>query len=330
MTKHKRGTDPRRALSVPSGITRDTSNTPFSNNRQDERSKQDGGPIIKGGHLARVFVETLKEYGKSVAVASGAITIGTLAFFLTPLKDNLAHLIWQENAEVLITVSSERIREGNPLNVTLVLSPKSSIDVSEGILTVYYSENSLALISGEKTLSTPRIKSPILLPENSRISFIGTRPGSAEISIELRTKYGVYQARKEIEVEASTITGRPSKTNLSGEWNINMDHDAGKMELLDKGGRISGTYYLETGQSGVIGGIRDGTTFVATFFRGSSPTKWSIQANYKSNDEFLEITGHADLYKAHETEWKKIGDSSEFYATAHLYIEADNATKRTK
>src|SRR6185503_20260696 len=174
----------------------------------------------KRGHLASLFVETLKEYSKNLAIASGAITIGTLAFFLTPLKDKIAHLLWEEKAEILITVNSERIREGNSLSLNLIVTPKSSIEVSEGVLSFDYSENNLALVSGERTFNTPRIKTPVVLPENSRLSFIGIKPGSAEINFQLITKYGTYQAKKEIEVEASTTIGKPSRSNLSGEWNI--------------------------------------------------------------------------------------------------------------
>ena len=68
------------------------------------------------------------------------------------------------------------------------------------------------------------------------------------------------------------------------------------MDLRDLTRTITGSYQLSDGNRGLIEGTRDGKTFRVTFYRGSAPSRFFVEATFDPNPAVdLELTGGARL-----------------------------------
>ena len=72
---------------------------------ENERLKRPG----KSGALLTLISENLR----SVAVAVVTAAIGAFGFWLSPLRDIVAHKIWHEKAVILLTTDYARVPEGS-------------------------------------------------------------------------------------------------------------------------------------------------------------------------------------------------------------------------
>ena len=90
------------------------------------------------------------------------------------------------------------------------------------------------------------------------------------------------------------------------------------MEIHQLGGtEISGSYFLDNGDKGVIDGWRDGISFGASFTRGDSVTKWIVEhADIATSEGYLELKGNSYLARAQGNNWIRIQPDTHFYATA--------------
>jgi hypothetical protein len=269
-------------------------------------------------NLLDTLLEGLREYWKSIAVASGAVIIGYVGFYASPLKEIVYHKIWQERVKVIPVVSSERIREDDDLSLKIIIFPESSVQLSEGVLSVDYPPDRLRMTTGSSTLSTPKIDAPMELPQNSQFGFVGLRPGVAEIRIDFRTKFGTYTATKTVEVENVEHSVDPSKSNFSGHWHIRIEVTNGVMDLLDRGGEISGSYRLDDGLKGGVYGLRDGVTLRVTLTRGSAPLVWKVESTWNQQQQLIYLTGTAHLLKPTESGWAPLDKDSSFDAVSKL------------
>lgn len=266
--------------------------------------------------LIEKALDALREYWRTVALAGCAVTVGYVGFYLTPLKEVVYHKVWQERVKLIPVVSSERIREDDELSLKIIIFPESSVQLSEGVLTIEYPSEQLRMITGSNILSTPKLEAPMEFPLGSQFAFVGLKPGKAEIKIDFKTKFGTYTAAKVVEIENVEQSERPSKNNFSGRWRIRLDITNGVMDLLDRGGEISGSYRLDDGLKGGIYGLRDGVTFKVTLTRGAAPLVWRVESTWNQQQQLIYLQGTAHLLKPTESGWASFGRDSSFDAVS--------------
>src|SRR5271167_135219 len=109
--------------------------------------------------------------------------IGAVSFWLSPLREIVAHRIWREKAAVLLTTDSSRVVEGSPVQLRITVTPLSAIHVDKGLVTVGFDSRLLRLRAGQTTFASPVIESPVVLPDGSAIEFLAIAPGTAEIQV---------------------------------------------------------------------------------------------------------------------------------------------------
>jgi hypothetical protein len=85
---------------------------------------------------------------------------------------------------------------------------------------------------------------------------------------------------------------------------------------------LTGNYYLENGEQGIITGIRDGSTFKVDFIKKPNEMeKWSLDCNYtvSADKRYIEIKGDATLLRSIKSRWVEIKNSKKvFYATSKI------------
>jgi hypothetical protein len=91
------------------------------------------------------------------------------------------------------------------------------------------------------------------------------------------------------------------------------------MELLDRHGRISGSYTLNNGDTGSVSGVRDGNIFKVDFIRKGEIFKWHINANWEAGPEFLEIKGRSKLLRIGNNSWFEVNAKSGIFYT-NIYL----------
>jgi hypothetical protein len=251
-----------------------------------------------------------------------------VSFYITPLKEVIYHYIWDEKAIVAINSESDRIRVQDELKVYISVLPNSPVGISEGFATIYISNDKLGLLNNQsKIFATPKIQTPAVLSGGKPISFIGIAPGETQINVEIKTRYNKFRGEKIITVIDDETDGagftkgqlsRPSTRNFSGEWNIRIGSNNGKMMVSDKLGNITGSYTLDNNIHGVISGVRDGGIFYASLYRQSPELKWEVSATTKVSDGFLLIEGKATLQKIGSGKWVSTDQTDTFIAAVQL------------
>jgi hypothetical protein len=143
--------------------------------------------------------------------------------------------------------------------------------------------------------TTPKLSAAKRVFERS-LEFIADAPGKAQVSATLRTKGGTFTQTLAIDVAPAKDQDFPTRRDFSGKWNIDLGSIHGQMELKDIARTLTGSYTLSDGSRGQIEGTRDGKTFRVTFYRGSAPSRYFIDAVFDPKPSAdLELRGKAKL-----------------------------------
>src|SRR5437764_696106 len=178
----------------------------MSNKRKREGATQKGHdghmkPKKPGQANIGVIRALISDNLKSIVVAMVSGVIGAFGFWLTPLREVVAHKVYQENAAILLTTDSARVTEGGVIKLRITITPQSAIHVEKGVITVSYDKKLLRLRAGQSTFSSPLIEAPTVLQDGNAIEFLATAPGTAEIGVELQTRYGTYKTQDRVVIE---------------------------------------------------------------------------------------------------------------------------------
>ncbi len=89
------------------------------------------------------------------------------------------------------------------------------------------------------------------------------------------------------------------------------------MEIRQKGPmQITGNYFLDNGDTGVIDANRDGKNFWGSFTRGNSTTRWYAQdIPFRSTEGYIEMKGDLYLEQAAPSGWSRSKTKTPLYAT---------------
>lgn len=283
------------------------------------RSKTDVNEKTGDTYTSKKRSNFLTRNALLISVFGGGI-LTSLGIFFTPIVDVIFHKIYTEKIEIKYIIDNKRIFEGEDLIFQLLVIPNSSADISRGVLTIIYDDSIFAMREGQKVYDVPASANPILIPSESKISLKPRNKGLFILKTMLETQYGIYQDSVSIEVFPSENLVKPTKNNFSGSWDIRLGYDNGKMELLDRNGKISGSYTLFNGDIGSISGVRDGNVFMVDFIRKGEMFKWHIDANWKIDKDFLEIKGNSRLLKIGNNKWLEADNEPKiFYSNVYLY-----------
>jgi hypothetical protein len=264
--------------------------------------------------LSGLFRENLN----SILVSLLLGAFGTIGVILSPIREMVTHHVWSEKASVLLTTDVERVREGSSVYLKMTITPQAPRSIDPGVVYVKYDRSFLILQSKDTPFKSPEISFPTILPENGPLEFLARKPGTTVVEIDLETRYGSYSASKRIDIYPAEVGSTASRANFTGIWVLQIGNSRGQMEIRQSPGgtTISGTYYLDNGDKGVIDGWRDGVSFGAAFTRGSSVTKWIVeQAAIAESHGYVELSGQAYLAKASGASWVRSEGDLHFYAT---------------
>lgn len=251
------------------------------------------------GESMRGLLTTLSALLKPVGVAAAASIASIFAYVTTPLNEYVNSFLWDEKAEILLISQNPNIRQGDVLNVDIIVQPQGPLAISEGTLEIKFTAATLR--PGAESVAllatpTPKITASKKVLDRT-LEFIADAPGKAEVSATLKTKTGtLFSKTLIVEVLPSASQIYPTRRSFSGKWNIDLGSIHGHMELKDVARTLSGEYKLSDGNYGQIEGTRDGKTFRVAFYRGSAPSRFFIEATFDPNPSAdLELKGKATL-----------------------------------
>jgi len=274
------------------------------------------------GLLAAITGEMFRENLGSVIAGGTAMLLATVGFFMSPLKTSVLHWIWDEDLEIVLVQSSQQLREGEGLDLSAMLVSKSRIPIGEGIAQFEFDSERLRRISGPLVVSVPEFDHVRAVGNESPLHLLALKPGTAMIAVTYKSSWGAYRKEGRVEIESAAPSGRPTPRNFTGKWNIRLGSTGGEMELLDRGGAVSGNYLLDDGEQGAVSGVRDGSVFHVDLIRPGNLSKWEVQANWKKNGDFLEIQGQSVLQAIRDDEWRASeAEPARFYGSAHLFAD---------
>ena len=270
----------------------------------------------------RRWLITLGALLKPAAVAVAASLTSIVAYVATPLNEYVNSFFWDEKAEILLISQNPNLKQGDVLNVDIIIQPQAPIAISEGTLEIKYTAATLR--PGAESVAllatpTPRIAASKRVFDRT-LEFIADAPGKAEVSATLTTKAGtVFSKILPVEILPSASQTYPTRRNFSGKWNIDLGSIHGHMEIKDVARTLSGEYKLSDGNYGQIEGSRDGKTFRVTFYRGAAPSRFFVEATFDPNpSEDFELKGNATLLipsSDKNNPWKQIR-KADFYGVA--------------
>lgn len=259
-----------------------------------------------------------REVLRAFVLGAVPLALGIAGVWLTPLRDIVAHAIWSENASLVVAVPRLALQEGDEFEVQVLAQPTSPTGISPGVLEVKASNELVTPAGAENRVEVPAIGSPAILNKTDPARFIAVSAGTTRIQATLQTRRGRYEAGETIEIRPREATGTPSSRNYSGRWEITVGPRRGQMAMSEQGATLTGRYFLDDATRGVVDGVRDGTTFHATLYRGNSTTKWIVIAETRTSADYIEIKGNATLYQVKSDGWRSSGGSESFYAVARL------------
>lgn len=267
------------------------------------------------------WVESVKALLKPVLLVVATSCASVLAYVLTPMNELVNSAIWDEWAEIQVISQSQSPKQGDVITVDVFVQPKSPVPLSEGLLEIGYSAPTLR--PGAETTpllatTTKKISSSTRMFERT-LEFIADTPGKAEITVKLKTKYGEFTKILSLDISPSTDQTYPTRRSFSGTWNIDLGGIHGQMDIRDAARTLTGSYTLSDASRGQVEGTRDGKTFRVTFYRGSAPSRFFIDATFDPNPGVdLELRGKAKLLLPtgdKNDPWKE-DRQSDFYAVA--------------
>jgi hypothetical protein len=266
---------------------------------------------------ARPDVSTKQELWRAFVLGTVPLVLGAAGVLLSPLRTVIAQLIWTESASLVMTLPRS-VYEGDEFDVQILVYPTSPVEISAGILELEPTNELVNRLAGASHLDIPAIVNPSVLNKTSPDRFVAVGPGISGVKARLRTRNGIYETSQSIEIRARESTGSPTRRNFTGRWAVTVGPYRGQMEITEQGATINGRYSLDDGTRGVVDGIRDGTAYHATYYRGNSPTKWVVVGETRAADEYVEIKGNATLYTVDARGWRASGDAQTFYAVARV------------
>lgn len=257
------------------------------------RQESDGGSQQTG-----TWFETVKPIAMPVFIAI-ATTVGSiLAYVLTPARDVINAVFWEERAELYIVSSNRTAREGDVVALELFVQPESPVPISAGLLEVTFSPGTLR----PGTETTPRLTTVTSRIDASTklfsqpLEFIAVSRGIGRITASLKTKTRTFDQSMEVEILPSSKQVYPTRRSFTGTWNIDLGGIHGQMTLEDIARTVTGSYSLSDGNNGLIEGSRDGETFRVTLYRGVAPSRFFVEAKFDSSPLVdLQIIGRATL-----------------------------------
>jgi hypothetical protein len=231
-------------------------------------------------------------------VALASSIAGVIAYISTPLNEFVNGLVWQESAELVLVSQAPEVPVGQVLRMDIFLRNKSPASISEGVLTLKYPVELLR--PSPETAPLLTAKSPktngIERLTPTPLEFIVDSAGDGDIVAQLQTKSSVFTQTLRIKTLPSGSQQFPTRKSFSGRWNIDLGGIHGFMELKEVARTITGEYHLNDGNGGQIEGTRDGKTFRANFYRGSAPSRFSVDGTFDPNPASdLEIRGKAKI-----------------------------------
>lgn len=235
---------------------------------------------------------------------------GLITFFLSPLKDITYHFLYKEKAQIELFTENSRTFLGDSLRINIHVLPISKIDISEGTCEISFDEEYLRLVKGAKSLNFESIKGPKFIIDNYKTKFLTLKSGNSYIKATLRTRYNIYVDSLEVNILPMSKTEKPTIFDFSGNWKLKMGVEDGQMNLKDNDRSISGTYSFANGEYGVISGLRDGSVFIVDLIRKGELIKWNIQANWKADDQYIQIQGRSFKYIIKNSSWIRSDTSS--------------------
>jgi len=230
------------------------------------------------------------------------------------------HWIWEEHAVLLLTTNSVHLVEGSDLQLRITIVSKAPLAVSEGVVQLSYDPKLLKLRSGSDVLKTPAVSSTLLLPTEGTIDFLVLAAGTTKINAVLQTRYRAYSSDATVEISPADITEQASLYNFTGRWHLQIGTARGLMEIRQQGHiKISGAYFLDNGDTGVIDASRDGKNFWGSFTRGNTTTRWYADyVPFKLTEGYIELKGDAYLEQATEGSWLRNRPKQSLYATVPI------------
>lgn len=271
-------------------------------------------PLTAIGQLLYSAPGLLKNHWGKITTA-----LGILAFLFTPMKDWALHLVWAEQAEVVVVTDPASVQIGDAVQVIVIVIRTGKIPLSPGRIKIY-SETAALRRKGPGELITSEIAGGAKFPSDAPTSFVAADFGAGSVRAELQTQYKRFTGAASVTVQPPDRKGKPSFRNFSGTWKFHLGPRHGVMELMQMGVDISGAYQLEGGIKGVVDGLRDGETFMVDLYRGTPDFKWSVDARFSEpKADFLEIKGSAQIHKYNGQRWLKSGSAETFYATSSMF-----------
>ena len=263
------------------------------------------------------------EVWKLLVAAVLPLAVGAVGYFVTPLRSVIMDWIWKEDVELRIHAPSTPQQDGDEFDLHLWAIPRTPVAVSAGLLMITAQpEGVLQLLGGETGIAVPSIAAPASLTSQDRpVRVVALNAGQATVTATLKTGRGEYRTSAVIDVTKRAPTGRPSHSDYTGSWVVNIGPYTGSMELSDRGRTFFGKYAVSGGPAanggvihGTIEGVHDGGIFNASAFRGNATRKWLIIACIRRYGTDVELEGDATPHTAQGDHWVPKGDKLPFWA----------------
>ncbi len=259
----------------------------------------------------RVSTETTGLFRQQANVVIGAAVlalVGAVGFWLTPLRDLAMQRLYPERAELLLIPDRASLTAGQPVQIQVKISQKSSLPTTAGLATLHFDTTALTLAPDTVgSMNTGAVSGAMTLDKPFVLFALGRSARDTEVHATLETRHGTYRSPAlKIQVidqprgEVPFIEHHGSQAiNLSGGWHIELGAARGDMKVTqDAGNNVTGTYIIE-GLPGrlKLDGYKDGTSFKVFLFRDDAGTRrWRVDANFAlnpSDKRFVEIRGCA-------------------------------------
>lgn len=252
----------------------------------------------------------LSEGLKPAFAALVAGVLGGAAFWFVPLRDKIQHVLYTENAELRLIISPSSVRAGDEFEISVTGKPISDIPISPGTLEVKLPAG-IHLLSLRPGKDVAQFGEPAFLTGNEPFRVWAANDGTFKIEAILETRYGKYDTTTELHVEPISASGKPTKRNFSGRWNITLGTDIGYLDVVEPPGsqNFTGRYQIGSG-GGTFYGQRDGKSFDAELQIGESITRWSVRTDRDkaASGDALEFEGTATKTEAQTSGWIPIGE----------------------
>ena len=258
------------------------------------------GIRISPTHLAteRPLHAVIVSIAKPVVVVLATSCASILAYVMTPLNEVVNAAIWKEKGEIKLISQTRNAKKGDVITVDVFIQPKSPVALSDGLLKIEYTNGMLrpgAETTPLMSSATPKITSTKKVFERT-LEFIAEAPGKGEITAILVTKKITIRTTLPLQIAPASGSIYPTRLNFTGNWKVSIDGIHGQMQLKDVAATLNGEYRLSDGSGGQVEGTHDGKTFEVTLYRGLSPSRYMIEAEFDKNPMVdLEVHGSATL-----------------------------------